>query len=45
MGGAAGWDGAIVLHLWQVLRLRVMSAVMPGQNTEDSALDSIEVTP
>ena len=35
MGGDRGWDRAMRLQSW---RIEMMSSVMPGQNTEDSAL-------
>ena len=45
VGGALGCEGAMRLQ-WLHLFLRLMmSDVMPGQNTDVSALDIIDVTP
>ncbi len=45
VGGSDDCDGDISLHLLQVDLWCEMSAAMPGQNMDASALDSIIVTP
>ena len=41
VGGALGWDGAILLQGVHCARMSLMAGVMPGQKTEDSALEHI----
>ena len=45
VGGADGWEGAMRLHALQLFLLLLMSTVMPGQNTEASALATMDDTP
>ena len=45
VGGELGCEGAFLLHALQLLRKAVMSAVMPGQKMELSALEHICVIP
>ena len=45
VGGALGWDGAILLHALQFARKSLIAVVMPGQKIEHSALEHICVTP
>ena len=40
-GGRLGCDGAMRLHGPHVKRASFIAAVMPGQNTDDFALDII----
>ena len=42
---AFGWDGAIRLQCSHLARVVAMADVIPGQKTEASAHDVIEVTP
>ena len=42
VGGDRGWEGSMWLQPWHV---EVMSSVMPGQNTEDSALTIMAEVP
>ena len=45
VGGADGREGAMRLHALQLFLLLLMSTVMPGQNTEASALAIMDDTP
>ena len=44
VGGALGWDGAILLHDVQRALRSAMAGVMPGQKNDDSAREHICVT-
>ena len=41
VGGALGWDGAILLHAEHLARKSEIAGVIPGQNMEDSAREHI----
>ena len=45
VGGMAAWEGAIPLQILQSVLVAAMSAVIPGQNMDDSALDIIVDVP
>ena len=45
VGGALGLEGAMRLHWVQLVLTTVISGVIPGQNTDASALEFMEVTP
>ena len=45
MGGLFGFEGAIRLKWLQWARYMVMAGVIPGQNTDASALAIMEETP
>lgn len=45
VGGSDGCEGAMRLQCEPFCRRAVMSDVIPGQKTDDSALDVIEDTP
>lgn len=38
VGGIAAWEGAILLQFWQLVLVAWISAVIPGQNIDASAL-------
>ena len=44
VGGALDWDGAIRLHWAHVALVAVIGDVIPGQNTDASARDVVDVT-
>ena len=44
-GGVDGWERAMRLYALQPFLLLLMSTVMPGQNTEASALAITDDTP
>ena len=45
VGGAFGWDGAMRLHAVHRARVSSIAGVIPGQNNESSARDTISDTP